>query len=227
MNTSNESAKAAFVKTIPVFAGYIVLGIGFGLMMAAHGYSMFWIVIYPVFMYSGAMQYMAVDLLATQANLVTAAISTFMVQARHIFYGLSMLGKYRDIGPLRHYLAFGMTDETYALLCREEKHSDKYYFYVTFFNHLYWIAGCALGGIAGKLLPFELKGVDFVLTALFVTSFIEQWDQAKRHSAALTGVLISLACRIIFGSANFMIPAMVGIMAVLLLMRRKEERYYE
>lgn len=226
-NDPEESARAAFIRTIPVFAGYIVLGIGFGLMMESHGYSLLWIALFPVFVYAGAMQYMAVELLATGANIITCAISTLMVQARHIFYGLSMIGKYREIGKVRHYLAFGMTDETYALLCRDKKHTTKYYFYVTLFNHLYWIAGCILGGIAGKLIPFELKGVDFVLTALFVTSFIEQWASVKRHSAALAGVIASLVCRIIFGRSNFMIPAMIVIMAILLLMKKKEEKYYE
>ena len=176
------------------------------------------------------MQYVAVDLLASGATLINTAIMTVMVNARHLFYGISMIDKYRGAGKKKFYMVFGLTDENYSLLCDAKIPDDidghAYEFFVTMFDHFYWITGCVLGNVIGSVVPFEFKGVEFVLTALFVAIFTEQWLSTKDHVPALIGALSTLACLIIFGRDNFLIPSMITITIALIILRhaRKEAR---
>lgn len=218
--------KAAFTDTIPVLTGYLVLGIGFGIMLNAAGHSIFMAFIMSAAIYAGSMQYVALSLLSGGAPLITIAITTLLVNARHLFYGISMLDKYRNTGKRKAYLIFALTDETYSLLCRDElpvpdECRKDYYLLVSLFNHCYWITGCVLGATVGSLVSFNSEGIDFVLTALFITIFIEQWLSTKKHMPALIGVGASVLCLLIFGSSNFLIPTMLVIALALCLYKEE------
>lgn len=218
--------KQSFVATIPVLTGYLVLGFGFGIILKANGYGTFLAFVMSLTIYAGSMQYVAIGLLTGGASLITAAFTTLMVNARHLFYGISMLEKYKDIGNIKPYLIFALTDETYSLVCNDNLNMSaaeykKYCFFVSLFNHIYWIAGSVLGAVIGSIVKFNSEGIDFALTALFLTVFIEQWRTTKKHTPAIIGVAVSAGCLILFGSQNFLIPAMLVIS--LLLCLYKEE----
>lgn len=219
-----KTIRAAFVKSLPVMAGYLALGFGFGVLAANAGYGPLWALAMSVTIYAGAMQYLAVDLLASQATLTATAIATFMVNARHIFYGVTMIDKYRDAGKYKPYIIFGMTDETYSLTC-DGKAPDgldfpRFAFWLTLFDHLYWIVGGVVGALVGTLVEFDSRGVDFAMTALFIAVFVEQWKGTRRRGPALVGVAVSVLCLLAFGPDNFLIPATLGICAVLIGGRR-------
>lgn len=225
-----KAVKMAFVSTIPIFAGYIMLGIGFGILLSEKGYGPIWALFMSIFMFAGSMQYVGVDLLASGASLISSAIMTVLVNARHLFYGISMIDKYRGAGAKKFYMIFGLTDETYSLLCEAKVPDDvdrhTYSFFVTLFDHFYWITGCVLGAVIGTVVPFEFKGVEFVLTALFVSIFTEQWLSTKDHAPALIGALSTAVCLLIFGSENFLIPSMLVIIASLSVLKfiRKDKK---
>ena len=220
--------KRAFVSTIPIMAGYIVLGIGFGVFLKANGYGMWWSVAMGIFIYAGSMQYVLASLLSGGASLFTIGLTTLMVNARHLFYGISMVGKYKKCGREKPYLIFALTDETYSLVCDApsdiaDKDIRKYYLLVSVFDHAYWVTGCLLGGLAGELIKFNTEGVDFALTALFVTIFTDQWLNNKKHLSAVIGVVASVVSLVIFGSDTFLIPAMIMILVSLLIMKKFDE----
>ena len=217
-------AKQAFAASIPVLSGYVVLGTGFGILLQSRGFGLGWALAMSLFIYAGSMQYLAVELLSGGAGLLTAAVTALMVNARHLFYGVSMIDKYRNTGWRKPYLIFALTDETYSLNCTGE-HPKGYYFLVSLFNQCYWVAGSALGAILGRMLPFSTEGIDFSLTALFVTVFVDQWRSTKDHIPALVGLAASLGALAAFGADNFLIPAMFLITAALALYRRKEESH--
>ncbi len=216
--------KAAFPLTVPVFAGYLVLGIGFGILLSAKGYSFLWALVMSVTIFGGSAQYVAVDLLSSGASLISTALLTFMVNARYLFYGVSMIDKYKHIGKLKPYLIFGLTDETYSLVCSVDPPEgiDKQMFYlcITLLDQAYWVLGSVIGAIAGSAITFSTEGVDFAMTSLFVVIFIDQWLSHKNHLPAIIGVVSSVICLLIFGADNFLIPSMVVISAMLLIMRK-------
>ncbi len=217
--------KTAFIDSIPVLTGYIPLGMGFGIMLESAGYNYIWAFFMAITMFAGSMQYLAVDLLATAASPITVFISTLLVNARHLFYGISLIDKYRGAGLKKFYMMFGLTDETYSLVCAsklpEGINPHNYYLLVTFFNHIYWITGCVLGALLGSMLSFEIVGIDFVLTSLFVTIFIEQWLSTKEHRPALIGIASTVICLFVFGQQNFLIASMAVILILITLFRRK------
>ena len=203
-------------------AGYVVLGFGFGIIAEEAGYGVLWVLAMSAFIYAGSMQYVTVSLLTSGASLIAVALTTLMVNARHLFYGISMVGKYRGMGKCKPYLIFGLTDETYSLVCTDESQGidfKRFSLFVTLFNHSYWLAGSALGALAGSFLTFDSRGVEFAMTALFITVFVEQWKSTKNHIPAITGAAISLACLLIFGADSFLIPAMMFISLSLALLR--------
>ena len=213
--------KSAFIKSLPVMAGYVVLAIGFGILMKEAGYGLFWSFLMSFTIYAGSMQYVAVSLLSSGASLISAALTTLMVNARHLFYGVSMIDKYKDAGKKKPYLIFALTDETYSLLCGDDypEGEDKhwYSFFVSLFNQCYWVIGSIIGSIIGSLITFNTAGIDFSMTALFVTVFVEQWLTTKNHLQAIAGFFCSIACLMIFGPENFLIPTMISITIVLSL----------
>ena len=222
-----QTIKQAFYKSIPVLAGYVVLGTGFGILLRNAGFGLLWALSMSVFIFAGSMQYVGVGLLAGGASVFTAIITTIMVNARHLFYSISMIDKYKNAGKYKPYLIFALTDETYSLLCDGTVPAgvepDLYRFLVSFFNQCYWIIGSIIGNLLGGVLPFSTAGIEFSMTALFVASFTEQWLTTKDHLPALAGLLCTLLCLVLFGRENFLIPAMLLITLVLTLLRRREE----
>lgn len=215
-----KTVKQAFIDTIPVLTGYVVLGFGFGIILKANGYGTGLAFVMSLIIYAGSMQFVAIGLLTGGASLLTAALTTLMVNARHLFYGISMLEKYRNTGKRKPYLIFSLTDETYSLVCRDlsdvpEAERKRYYFWVSLLNQSYWVAGSVLGAVVGSMVSFNSQGIDFALTALFLTVFIEQWMSAKDHWPAIIGVGVSVICLVIFGSEHFLIPTMLAISVLL------------
>ncbi|MDO4554823.1 MAG: AzlC family ABC transporter permease [Lachnospiraceae bacterium] len=217
--------KYAFKKSLPVMAGYLVLGVGFGILLETKGYGIGWAFLMSLLIYAGSMQYVAIDLLAGGASFISAALMTVMVNARHLFYGVSMIERYKDTKPYKPYLIFGLTDETYSLVCSgdvpEGVDQNKFYFLLTMMNQCYWIIGSVAGAGIGTLLSFNTAGIDFSMTALFLVVFIDQWKENSNHRSALIGVGVSFLCLLLFGADQFLIPAMIGITATLLLFKRK------
>ena len=223
----SKTVKLAFLKSLPVMAGYIVLGIGFGILLRKAGYGVLWAFAMSTLIYGGSMQYVGVDLIAGGASIITTAITTFMVNARHLFYSISMLRVYKNSGKYKPYLIYSITDETYSLLCDgktpEGTDPELYRFLVSLFDHSYWIIGGVLGNLLGAVLPFSSAGIEFSMTALFIAAFVEQWISSGDHIPAITGVLSTLACLLIFGSENFLIPSMLLITLVLTILRGRLE----
>lgn len=215
----NSTLRYGFLASLPVMAGYLVLGMGFGILLQDKGYSWWWALLMSGTIYAGSMQYVGVDLLSTGASVLAAVMMTIMVNIRHLFYGISMLGRYQDTGKAKPYLIFSLTDETYSLVCAPEApegvDEKKYYLYVSIMNQCYWIMGSVVGALAGSVLPFNSAGIDFAMTALFVVIFVEQWEKASSHLPAVTGVAVSVICRVIFGADSFLIPSMIGITVML------------
>jgi len=217
--------KKAFLATIPVMAGYVVLGIGFGMLLRARGHGVLWALAMSLFIYAGSMQYVAIDLMTGGVSLITAALTTLAVNARHLFYGISMVDKYK-VQKKKYFLFWTLTDETYSLVCSDEPEksgdASAYYTFVSVFDYSYWVFGSVLGSLLGEVIPFSMEGIDFSLTALFLTVFVEQWLSTKNHLAALVGVGASVLCLLLFGSDKFLIPAMILIAVILILLRKKE-----
>ncbi|MBQ3951393.1 MAG: AzlC family ABC transporter permease [Oscillospiraceae bacterium] len=223
----SKTVKLAFLKSLPVMAGYIVLGIGFGILLRKAGYGVLWAFAMSTLIYGGSMQYVGVDLIAGGASIITTAITTFMVNARHLFYSISMLRVYKNSGKYKPYLIYSITDETYSLLCDgktpEGTDPELYRFLVSLFDHSFWIIGGVLGNLLGAVLPFSSAGIEFSMTALFIAAFVEQWISSGDHIPAITGVLSTLICLLIFGAENFLIPSMLLITFVLTLLRGRLE----
>ena len=222
----HKTFKKAFISTIPVMAGYVVLAIGFGILLNSKGYGLLWSLAMSLCIYAGSMQYLAIDLLTGGVSLITAAITTLMVNGRHLFYGISMIDKYKNTGNKKPYLIFALTDETYSLNCGEIpegiQNKPLYFLLVSIFNHCYWVAGTIIGSILGNIIPFNTKGIDFALTALFITIFVEQYKSTKNHIPAIVGVLSSVICLLIFKANSFLIPTMILITIVLTILRKFE-----
>ena len=225
---NRKAMKTVFLDTVPVMTGYLFLGAGFGILLIEKtGHGFLWSVGMALFMLAGSGQYLAVSMMADHASVISAAIATFLINARHIFYGISMIEPYKGAGKKKPYMIFALTDETYSLVTQNEppegmsRHS--YCFWVSFLDQLYWFIGCGLGSLLGSALPISFEGIEFVLTALFVTMFVEQWLTHKNHLPAIIGVGSTVLCLLLFGKDVFLIPSMV-LIAVLLTVSRKTGR---
>ena len=219
--------KIAFIKSLPVMAGYIVLGIGFGILLYEAGFGPVWALLFSLFVFAGSMQYVGISLISGGASVAVTALTTLMVNARHIFYSVSMYDIYRTAGKRKPLLIFTLTDETYSLLCDgsapEGSDPHQYRLLVSLFNYFYWVLGSFVGGLLGQIIPFDTTGIDFSMTALFVTVFVEQWTSTKEHRPALLGVGATLLCLVLFGQDVFLIPSMLVITLALTLLRPKLE----
>ena len=223
-----KTFSAAVAATLPVMAGYLILGFGFGIIMKANGFSTVLAAAMSICIYAGSMQYVAIGLMTGGASLVTAALTTLTVNIRHLFYGISMLERYQNAGKAKPYLIFALTDETYSLVCGElptipPQQRTRYRLLVSLLNHSYWIIGSVAGAVTGSLIRFNSQGIDFALTALFLTVFTDQCLSAKRHAPAMIGLCASLLCLILFGSERFLIPAMLLIALALCLYKEDKE----
>ena len=218
--------KKAFYKTIPVMAGYIVLGIGFGILLHNAGYGMIWAFAMSALIYAGSMQYVGIGLLTGGASVVTTIITTIMVNARHLFYSISMIDKYKDSGKYKPYLIFALTDETYSLLCDDDGEANgsinRYRFFVSLFDQCYWVLGSVIGSLLGSMIRFSTAGIEFSMTALFIASFTEQLIESDNHLPAIVGIVSTVMCLVVFGSENFLIPSMLLITVLLTILRGKE-----
>ncbi len=216
--------KSAFVKTLPVMAGYLVLGMGFGILLKVNGYGLWWALAMSSLIYAGSMQFVGISLMTGGVPLLSVALTTLMVNARHLFYGISMIRPYGGAGWKKLYLMHALTDETYSLVCTQDVPAGAdphtYYFLVSVLDQLYWVAGSVAGALLGEILPFDTTGIDFAMTALFVTVFVEQWLSTKEHRPALIGLGASVLSLAILGPDKFLVPAMVLIVICLTLLRK-------
>ena len=219
---------SAFPNTIPILAGFLFLGIAYGIYMNQSGFKLY----YPMFMsfiiFAGSVEFATVSWLLGSFDPVNIFFLTLMINARHLFYGLSMLEKYNIPGCKKLYLIYGMCDESFSINATVDvpKDIDKglFMFFVTMLNQIYWVAGATIGGIFGSFIPFDTKGIEFVMTALFVVIFLENWLKEKDHSASVIGLFISFICLMIFKGTNFIIPSMIIILSVLTLLRRRLQK---
>lgn len=226
MSISKKDISEAFKTSLPIMVTFVVLSIGYGILMEKHGFGPFWSFISGLIIFSGTAQFVSVSFL-TGSSLLMAAITAFMVSARHIFFSISMIGRYRNEGKRKWYLFYALCDETYAMLSKDEMpegvNLSNYRLLVTLFDQSSWLLGSFLGGWIGSLLTFDSTGIDFAMTALFTTVFIEQWINSKSHIPAILGLGATLICRILFGPDLFLIPAMIIIVTTLIVMRKKIE----
>ena len=223
-----RAARCAFPYTIPILAGFLFLGVTYGIYMNASGFCF----LYPMFMsltiFAGSAEFVAVSMLLGSFHPVQALAMTVMINARHLFYGISMLDKFRGLGWKKIYLIFGMCDESFSINYTanipESVDRGWFMFFVTLYNHIYWFVGATLGGLFGSLIHFSTEGLDFVMTAMFVVIFMDQWKKEKEHVSSLIGLGVSLLCLIVFGADGFLIPAMLAIICLLSALRRPLEK---
>lgn len=223
--TKKEIA-AALRTSFPIIVTFVVLGIGYGLLLEKHGFGPLWALASSIIIFSGTVQFVSVALMST-GSVLMAGLTALMVSARHIFFSISMIGRYQREGKRKWYLYYALCDETYAMLSGDDVpegvNIGGYRLLVTAFDQTAWVAGSVLGGWIGTLLTFDSTGIDFAMTALFVTVFLQQWIDTKSHIPAVTGVLATLGCRLVFGPDLFLIPAMVIIILTMTVMRKKIE----
>jgi len=222
---NRAAVRAALPATVPVMTGYLCLGMAFGVLMKTSGYGVVWSVLMSLMCFAGSMQFLTITLLTTAFDPLQAFLLSIMVNARHIFYGLAVLEKYKGLGKVRAFLIFTLTDETFSLVSTLEPpegvERKDFYFWLSLLDYAYWVTGSAIGGLLGGLLTFNTTGLDFALTALFVVLFMEQWKKRSNRPAGLIGIGCTVVSLLVFGADNLVIPAMVLIMAVLLGGRKR------
>ncbi|WP_461879641.1 AzlC family ABC transporter permease [Fusicatenibacter sp.] len=222
---SSTTLKTAFVKSIPIFCSYVFVSMAYGMMMASAGFPWYDSLLVSLTVYTGAFQFVLITFLSSGASLITIALTALLMNSRQSFYSLTFLKEFKQMGRRKLYMIHTMTDETYAVNCTldlPKKEKEDTMFLVALFSRCYWMVGSVLGGILGQIIPFDLTGIDFCMTALFLIIFIDQWEKAKKHSPALTGLGIGILCLLIFGENRFMLPALLIVSALLLLFQRKE-----
>ncbi len=225
LEEKRKALKAAFPVTIPVMMGYLFIGVAYGMLMASKGHAVIWSFLMSLFVYAGSMQFVASNFFTGATTWLTIIFVTFMVNIRHVFYGLSMLTKFRDMGRKKPYMIFSLTDETFSLLCSADVpkgiNQNWFLFFIALLDQIYWVIGSVLGGVVGSIVPFNTKGIDFAMTALFVVIFVEQWQSCKNHLPALAGLAASLLCLLVFGASNFILSSMMIIVLILTAFYRR------
>lgn len=223
-----KALKAAFPHTVPVLAGFLFLGTAYGIYMRVSGFSFLYPMLTALAVFGGSLEFVTVTMLLGTFAPLRTLLMALLIQARHLFYGIAMLGKFKGVGKKKIYLIFGLCDETFSINCSAEIPDgvDRgwFMFFVTLLNHFYWVSGATLGGLVGSLLTFNTDGLNFVMTAMFVVIFLEQWMKEKQHITAVAGVVISAVCLVIFGADSFMIPTMACILLALTALRKPVER---
>ena len=222
---SSTTLKTAFVKSIPIFCSYVFVSMAYGMMMASAGFPWYDSLLVSLTVYTGAFQFVLITFLSSGASLITLALTALLMNSRQSFYSLTFLKEFKQMGRRKLYMIHTMTDETYAVnstLDLPKKEKEDTMFLVALFSRCYWMVGSVLGGILGQIIPFDLTGIDFCMTALFLIIFIDQWEKAEKHTPALTGLGIGVICLLIFGENRFMLPALLMVSALLLLFQRKE-----
>lgn len=221
-----KAFQAALPHTLPICVGFLFLGMSYGFLMRSKGFSVVYPMLMSFFIFAGSMEFVTVNLLLTAFDPLHAFVLALMVNARHLFYGISMLEKYKNTGWKKFYLIYGMCDESFSINCTVTPPPDVdkgwFMFFVTLLNQIYWVSGATLGALLGYVLHLDTTGIEFVMTALFTVMFINQWEESKDHRPALTGVICSLLCLLIFGSDGFLLPAMLLIIVCFAVSRKKE-----
>ena len=219
-----RALRAAAPQTIPVLAGYFVLGMGYGIYVQSLGLPVWMPMLMGTVVYGGSLEFVLASLLLSAFSPLSAFLMALMIQARHLFYGLAMLERYKGYGLRSFYMIFAMSDETFSITCSAEPPEgvDRgwFMFFITLLDQCYWVASAGLGAVVGSVLPFSTEGVDFVMTAMFTVIFLNQWEKDRQHASAIIGIAAPLVCLRIFGSGSFLIPSMVCILVALLLFRR-------
>ena len=223
-----KALRCAFPYTLPIFAGFWFLGLTYGIYMNVSGFHFLYPMLMSLLIFAGSIEFVTVNMLLGAFDPVQALLMTIMINARHLFYGISMLDKWKGIGWKKFYLIFGMCDESFSInyTAKIPEDVDKgwFMFFVTLLNHMHWFTGATLGGIFGSLISFNTEGLDFVMTAMFVVIFLEQWMKEKDHTSALLGIGLSALCVVVFGPENFLVPAMAAIVVMLTVLRKPLER---
>lgn len=223
-----KALKAAFPHTIPIFAGFWFLGLAYGIYMNVSGFSFWYPMLMSLTIFGGSLEFVAVSMLLAPFAPLQTFVMTLMIQARHLFYGISMLDRFKGMGWKKYYLIFGMCDETFSINYTAQIPEDVdrgwFYFFVTLLNHFYWFSGATIGGLMGNLIHFNTEGLSFVMTAMFVVIFMEQWLKEKHHASAWIGLAGSAGCLLIFGAESFMIPTMICILVMLTIFRKPIEK---
>lgn len=227
LKTLKRAAYVAFPHSLPILAGYAFLGLTYGISMSVNGFHPLYTFLMCIFIFGGSTQIVAVSLLTSGFDPLNTFLVNIVLCARHIFYGISMLEKFRGLGPKKLYMIFGMVDETFSINFSAEppKDVDKgwFMFFVTLFNHIYWIIGSTIGAVFGTMINFSTEGIEFVMTAMFVVIFLGQWEKDKNHFSAISGLLLSAICLMIFGKDNFIIPSMIAILIALAISKKRLE----
>ena len=225
---SLQALRAAFPHTVPILTGFLFLGMTYGMYMASLGFSWIYPTLMALTIYAGSMEFVTANMLLGAFNPLQAFAMTLMVNARHLFYGLAMLDRFRGLGWKKLYLIFGMCDETFSVTCsvRAPEGVDEGWFmtFVTLLDQLYWVLGAALGGLCGSLLTLNTEGLDFVMTAMFVVIFLENWLKEENHTSSLLGLGLPLVCLVLFGAQNFILPSMAAILLALTALRVRLEK---
>jgi 4-azaleucine resistance transporter AzlC len=223
---SKESIKAlkfAFIQSVPVLFGYVFLGTAFGILLQKAGYNYIWALFASLTVYAGSLQFVLVSFLSFGTALTTVALMTLFINSRHIFYGLSFIEKFKETGKAYPYMIFSLTDETYSVLCSlkvpDNINKNTVMFLIALLNHSYWVVGSVLGALIGQIIPFDVTGIDFSMTALFVVIFLEQWKTSKTHLPALIGFASGIIFLIIFGPDNFLLPSLIATVILLSVCR--------
>jgi 4-azaleucine resistance transporter AzlC len=223
-----KALKAAFPYTIPIFAGFWFLGMAYGIYMNVSGFSFVYPMVMSLIIFGGSLEFVAVEMLLSPFAPVQVLIMTLLIQARHLFYGISMLDKFKDMGFKKFYLIFGMCDETFSINYTAAIPSDVdrgwLMFFVTLLNHFYWVSGATIGGLVGSMIHFNTDGISFVMTSMFVVIFMEQWMKEKHHLSAYIGLGAAILCLLVFGADSFMIPTMIMIIVLLAAFRKPLEK---
>ncbi len=219
--------KKAFIKTLPVMCSYLFIGMAYGMLMENAGFAWYYSLFTSVVVYTGAFQFVLVTFLSSGASLLTVALTAFLMNSRQTFYSLSFIEDFNRMGKRKNYMIRTMTDETYALNCsidKEDPDRKEMMFWMAVFSRAYWVAASAVGGIVGQLIPYDLTGIDFCMTALFVILFIDQWEKAEDHKPAIVGLSIAAACLVIFGTTSFMLPSLILVSAILMVTIQYERK---
>lgn len=223
-----SALKAAFPHTIPIFAGFWFIGLTYGIYMNVSGFSFVYPMVMSLVIFGGSLEFVVANMLLGSFNPLQAAAISLMIQARHLFYGISMLDKYRDVGKKKIYLVFGLCDESFSINhtanITEDIDKGWFMFWVTALNHFYWFSGSTIGGLLGSVISFDTHGLDFVMTAMFVVIFLEQWLKEKKHWSAVIGLLSSAICLVLFGADDFLVPAMAAMLGLLTVLRKPLEK---
>lgn len=217
---NKKEIETAFIKSIPIMCSYLFVGMAYGMMMQEAGFKWHYSLLASLTIYTGAFQFVLITFLSSGASIATIAVTAFLMNSRQTFYSLSFVDEFRKMGKRKLYMIATMTDETYAVNCALEEKGEKkrnIMFFVAIFSKWYWMIAATVGGIVGQLIPFELEGIDFCMTALFVIIFIDQWEKTKNHFPALLGIVVAVICLIVFGQTAFMLASLLIVSGILIL----------